>query len=94
MDGFSIGLPRLASLSAYGFILKFWVTNINQYEGRDDMNRHLMYVHSRFVNEEIGFHTIGNSTSLSALGSILKDFWEPVSIGVKVVFLVDGQHNG
>jgi hypothetical protein len=53
-----------------------------------------MYVHSGIVNEEIGFHTIGNSTSLSALGSILKDFWEPVSIGVKVVFLVDGQHNG
>jgi hypothetical protein len=53
-----------------------------------------MYVHSGIVNKEIGFHTIGNSTSLSALGSILKDFWEPVSIGVKVVFLVDGQHNG
>ena len=34
-----------------------------------------MYVHSGIVNEEIGFHTIGNSTSLSALGSILKDFW-------------------
>jgi hypothetical protein len=66
------------------------VTNINQYEGRDDINRHLMYVHSGIVNKEIGFHTIGNSTSLSALSSILKDFWEPVSIGVKVVFLVDG----
>ena len=38
-----------------------------------------MYVHSGIINEEIGFHTIGNSTSLSALGSIfLKDFfWEP-----------------
>jgi hypothetical protein len=53
-----------------------------------------MYVHSGIVNKEIGFRTIGNSTGLSALGSILKDFWEPVSIGVKVVFLVDGQHNG
>ena len=53
-----------------------------------------MYVYSGIVNKEIGFHTIGNSMSLSALGSILKDFWEPVSIGVKVVFLVDGQHNG
>jgi hypothetical protein len=54
-----------------------------------------MYVHNGIVNKEIGFHTIGNSTSLSALGSILKDFLrEPVSIGVKVVFLVDGQHNG
>jgi hypothetical protein len=29
-----------------------------------------MYVHSGIVNEEIGFHTIGNLTSLSALGSI------------------------
>jgi hypothetical protein len=53
-----------------------------------------MYVHSGIVDKEIGFHTIENSTSLSAFGSILKDFWEPVSIGVKVVFLVDGQHNG
>jgi hypothetical protein len=53
-----------------------------------------VYVHSGVVNKEIGFHTIGNSTSLSALGSIWKDFWEPVSISVKVIFLVDGQHNG
>jgi hypothetical protein len=53
-----------------------------------------MYVNNGIVNKEIGFHTIGNSTSLSALGSILKDFWEPVSIGVKVVFLVDRQHDG
>jgi hypothetical protein len=79
---------------AFRLMALFWVTNINQYEGWDDTNRHLMYVHSGIVNKEIGFHTIGNSTSLSALGSILKDFWEPVSIGVKVVFLVDGQHNG
>jgi hypothetical protein len=48
-----------------------------------------MYVHSGMVNKEIGFHTIENLTSLLALGSILKDFWEPVSIGVKVVFLVE-----
>jgi hypothetical protein len=50
-----------------------------------------MYVHKGIVNKGIGFHTIGNSTSLSAFGSILKKkFWEPVSTGVKVVFLVDG----
>jgi hypothetical protein len=49
-----------------------------------------MYVHNGIVNKEIGFHTIGNSTSLLAPGSILKDFfWKPISIGVKVVFLVD-----
>jgi hypothetical protein len=54
-----------------------------------------MYVHDGIVNKEIGFHTIGNSTSLSALGPILKIFWrEPVSISVKVIFLVDGQHDG
>jgi hypothetical protein len=52
------------------------------------------YVHSGLINKEIGFHTSKNLTGLSAFGSILKDFWEPVSIGVKVVFLVDGQHNG
>jgi hypothetical protein len=48
-----------------------------------------VYVHSGVVNKVIGFYTIGNLTSLSVFGSILKDFWEPVSIGVKVVFLVD-----
>ena len=48
-----------------------------------------MYVHSGIINEEIGFHTIRNLTSLSALGSILKDFGEPVSVSVKVIFLVD-----
>jgi hypothetical protein len=54
-----------------------------------------MHVHNGIVNKEIGFHTIGNSTSLSAFGSILKNFWrEPVSISVKVIFLVDGQHDG
>jgi hypothetical protein len=54
-----------------------------------------VYVHSGVVDKEIGFHTIGNSTSLSAFVSILKIFWrEPVSISVKVIFLVDGQHNG
>jgi hypothetical protein len=54
-----------------------------------------MYVHNGIVNKEIGFHTIGNSTSLSALGPILKNSWRgPVSTSVKVVFLVDGQHNG
>jgi hypothetical protein len=53
-----------------------------------------MYVYSGIVNQEIGFHTTGNSTSLSALG-LKKFFWrEPVSISVKVIFLVDGQHNG
>jgi hypothetical protein len=32
-----IGLPKLANLSAHGFTLKFWVTIIDRYEGRDDI---------------------------------------------------------
>jgi hypothetical protein len=48
-----------------------------------------VYVHGGLINKEIDFHTIKNSTSLSALDSILKDFWEPMSIGVKVVLLVE-----
>jgi hypothetical protein len=52
-----------------------------------------VYVHGGLVNKEIGFHTIANLTGLSALGSILKRFFgEPVSGGMKVVFLVE--HNG
>jgi hypothetical protein len=39
-----------------------------------------MYVHKGIVNKEIGFHTIGNSTSLSALGPILKNFLEGTSV--------------
>ena len=37
-----------------------------------------------------------NSTSLSAFGSILKDFWEPMSVDARVVLLVedDKVHNG
>jgi hypothetical protein len=34
-----------------------------------------VYVHGGFVNKELGFHTTKNLTGLSALGSILKDFW-------------------
>jgi hypothetical protein len=30
-----------------------------------------------------------NSTSLSAFGSILKDFWEPMSVDARVVLLVE-----
>jgi hypothetical protein len=53
-----------------------------------------MYTHDGFVSKEMGFHTIGNLTGLSGPDSISKDFGEPVSIGAKVVFLVDGQHKG
>ena len=53
-----------------------------------------MYVHSGLIDKEIDFHTIENSTSLSALGSILKDFREPMSVGVKVVLLVEDDTMG
>jgi hypothetical protein len=66
------------------------MTQINTYRVKNSY----MYI-VVFVNKEIGFHTIGNSTSLSAFGSILKFFWrEPVSMSVKVIFLVGGQHDG
>jgi hypothetical protein len=50
----------------------------------------------RRINKEIDFHTTQNPTSLSALGSILKDFffWELMSIGVKVVLLVEDDKMG
>jgi hypothetical protein len=51
-------------------------------------------VHDGFVDEEIGFYIDKIRRALSAPGSILKGFEEPVSMGVKVIFLVDGQHNG
>ena len=65
---FPIGLPELASLSAHGFILKFWVTIIGRCKGRDDMGGYLhlhieletlrvyMYVHDGQVNEEMDSH--------------------------------------
>jgi hypothetical protein len=51
-----------------------------------------VYVHGGL--KEIDFHTTENSTSLSALGSILKDFREPMSAGVKVVLLVEDDTMG
>jgi hypothetical protein len=41
-----------------------------------------------FVNEEMGFRTIKSLTSLSAFGSILKDFLEPMSVSAKVILLI------
>jgi hypothetical protein len=40
------------------------------------------------VNEEMGFCTIKILTSLSAFGSILKDFRELMSVSAKVILLV------
>jgi hypothetical protein len=45
-------------------------------------------VHYGQVNEEMDFHITEKLTSLSALGSIFENFWEPMSIGVKVILLV------
>jgi hypothetical protein len=67
-----IGLPKLASLSAHGFTLKFWVTIISRCEGQDDMGGYLhphleletlkvyMYVHDGQVNEEMDSHITEN----------------------------------
>jgi hypothetical protein len=41
------------------------------------------------INKEIDFHITKNLTSLSVFGFILKDFWEPMSVAVKVVLLVE-----
>jgi hypothetical protein len=50
-----------------------------------------MYVHSGVVNKEVGFHTI----EPFGVWFHFENFWkEPVSISVKVIFLVDGQHDG
>jgi hypothetical protein len=38
-----------------------------------------MYVYSGIVNQKIGFHTTGNSTSLSALVPF-ENFWEGTSV--------------
>ena len=68
---FPIGLPKLASLSADGFILTFWVTIIGRC-GMTQVDRVkdlCMYMTALF-NKEIGFHTTMNLTGLSAPGSI------------------------
>ena len=72
-----IGLPKLASLSAYGFILAFWVTIIGRC-GITQLDIHkvkdsCIYMVVLF-NKEIGFHTTTNLTGLSALGSIFERF--------------------
>ncbi len=47
------------------------------------------------VNEEIDSYITKNSTSLSALGSIFsKNFWEPMSVDVRVILLVEGDIMG
>ena len=83
-----IGLPKLASLSTHGFTLKFWVAIIGRCEGQDDMGGYLhphiesgtlrvyVYVHDgyKLINKEIDPHITKNLTSLSAFGSILKNF--------------------
>jgi hypothetical protein len=53
-----------------------------------------VYVHDGLINKEIDFHTTKNSTSLSTLSSILKDFWELMSVGVKVILLVEDDTMG
>jgi hypothetical protein len=48
-----------------------------------------LYTMGTSYNEKLDSHITENSTSLSAFGSILKDFWrEPMSVNVRVVLLV------
>ena len=47
------------------------------------------YVHSGLIDKEIGLHISKNLTGLSRLVPFLEDFWEPMSVGVKVVLLVE-----
>jgi hypothetical protein len=50
-----------------------------------------VYIHDgyRLINKVINSHITENSTNFSTLGSILKDFWEPMSVGTKAVLLVE-----
>ena len=50
-----------------------------------------MYVHSGLIDKEIGLHISKNLTGLSRLVPFLEDFWEPMSVGVKVVLLVEDE---
>ena len=53
-----------------------------------------MYVHDRLIDEEIDFHTTKIRRAFRHSIPFLKDFWEPVSIGVKVVLLVEDDTTG
>ena len=101
-----IGLLKLVSLSAHGFILKPWVTVIGRCEGRADMGGYLhphielktlrVYVYDsyRHINEEMDFHTIKIRRAFRYSVLFLKDFWEPTSVSVKVVLLVEDDTMG
>ena len=66
-------------------------TDVGQCEGRTfGWIRH-DYVNDGYerTNEKLDSHITKNLTSLSAFSSILKDFWEPMSVNVRVVLLVE-----
>jgi hypothetical protein len=100
------GYRNLASFSAHGFILKLRVTVISQCEGRDDMGGYLhphieletltvyMYVHDGQVNEEMDSRITENLRAFRHSVPFLKDFWEPMSVDVKVILLVEGNTIG
>ena len=49
-----------------------------------------MYVHHGYglINKEMDFHTIKIRRVFRRSVPFLKDFWEPVLVGVKVILLV------
>ena len=96
-----IRLPKLASFSAHGFILKFWVTIVGRCEGRDDTGR-CLYIKLRTCvctwwfcqqRNRLSYHQKFDGP-FAARFHFEKIFGEPVSCGMKVIFLVDKQDNG
>ena len=81
----------LTSLSVFGSILKILGgTDVGRCEGHTfGWGRHdSIHNGHKYVNEKIDSYITEILTSLSAFGSILKKFWEPTSVDVRVVLLV------
>ena len=81
---------NLTSLSAFGSILKdFWEpvsVNVRLVLVEDDKTLYTMATNVP-TKDRLSHHQ--NLTSLSVFDSILKDFWEPMSVNVGVVLLVE-----
>jgi hypothetical protein len=87
-----IELPKWASLSAHSFILKPRVTAMGRYlHSRIELRTLRVY---RLINEELDFHTIKIRRVFWRSVPFLKDFGEPMSVGVKVILLVEGHTVG
>jgi hypothetical protein len=97
-----IGLPRFGE----PFGSRFHSETLGNREGHANMDEYLnphleletlkvymcMYVMDKSRRDGLPHHQ--NSMSFSALGSILKKFWEPTSVNVRVILLVEGDTTG